>query len=279
MLQQVNSPICRTAIVMAAKRAIEHQRDDRLFDDPFAASLAGNDAIQQQLDYYQTLDPRNQLKMQFVAIRTRYFDDFIVKSLPLINQVVLLGSGLDTRAYRLPLTSSTTLYEIDLPEIIDYKLNILAPYQSKCNYHAISADVTSKEWEQILLTHGYQSNLPTIWLLEGLLMYLNESHVDQLLDKIKNLSAANSRIGADLVSVKSWSAGAANSQTVISGHWKFGCDEPEALFAKYGWDVLVQQPGDVRANYDRYTVELPPRSIKDRRRSYLITGTLKVCKG
>jgi len=268
MLQQVKSAICRTAVVMAAKRAIEHQRDDRLFEDPFAASLAGNNAIQEQLDYYQTLDPRSQLKMQFVAIRTRYFDDFIVKSLPLSNQIVLLGSGLDTRAYRLPLSASVTLYEIDLPEIINYKLNILAGYQPKCNYHALAADVTSSNWEQRLLIDGYQSKVPTIWLLEGLLMYLNESDVNQLLDKIKNLSAPNSRVGADLVSVKSWQAGAANSEMVISGHWKFGCDEPEKLFAQYGWDVLVQQPGDVRANYGRYAVELPPRSIKDRRRSY-----------
>ena len=59
--------------------------------------------------------------MQFVAIRTRYFDDFIVYSLPDISQVVLLGSGLDTRAYRLPLTASTTIFEIDLPEIIDWR--------------------------------------------------------------------------------------------------------------------------------------------------------------
>ena len=75
------------------------------------------------------------------------------------------------------------------------------------------------------------------------------------------------------VSVKSWEAGAANKdQTVISGNWKFGCDEPEVLFATHHWDVSVQQPGDVRANYGRYTVELPPRALKDRRRSYLVTG-------
>lgn len=270
--QQINSPICRTAIVMAAKRAIENERVDRLFNDPFAAKLAGDDAIQQQLDYHQTQEARNQLKMQFVAIRTRYFDDFIVNSLPSIRQIVILGSGLDTRAYRLPVQPSTTLYEIDLPEIINYKSNVLASYQPKCNYHAISADVRSHEWHQLLLMHGHQSSLPTIWLLEGLLMYLSESHVHQLLNEIKSLSASNSRIGADLVSIKSWEAGAANSEAVISGHWKFGCDEPETLFAKYSWDVLVQQPGDVRANYGRYSVELPPRSF-NRRRSYLVTGT------
>ena len=94
-------------------------------------------------------------------------------------------------------------------------------------------------------------------------MYLSEPQVNRLLNQIKNLSASGSSIGADLISVKSWQAGAANNDTVISGHWKFGCDEPEALFEKYGWNVLVQQPGDIRANYGRYTVELPPREIKE----------------
>ncbi len=221
------------------------------------------DAIQQQLDYHKTLDPRNQLKMQFVAIRTRYFDDFIVDSLPDIDQVVLLGSGLDTRAYRLPLTASTTIFEIDLPQIIDYKLSVMKPYHPKCNHHALAGDVTSSKWHKQLITYGYRPHLPTIWVMEGLLMYLTETHVHQLLSTISELSASNSRIISDLVSVKSWSAGAANKeQTVISGHWKFGCDEPEVLFANHNWDVTVQQPGDIRANYGRYTVELQPRYPK-----------------
>ena len=62
MLQQINSPVCRTAIVMAAKRAIENERDDRLFDDPFAATLAGHDAIKQQLDYHGTLEEAQPVK-------------------------------------------------------------------------------------------------------------------------------------------------------------------------------------------------------------------------
>lgn len=92
MSQLITSPVCRTAIAMAAKRAIENERDDRLFDDPFAAQLAGRDAIEQQINYHGTLDERGQLKMQFVAIRTRYFDDFIIDSLSTIIQIVLLGS-------------------------------------------------------------------------------------------------------------------------------------------------------------------------------------------
>ena len=272
MLQQINSPVCRTAIVMAAKRAIENKRDDRLFDDPFAAILAGDDAIQQQIDYHKTLDPRNQLKMQFVAIRTRYFDDFILNVLPTTTQIVILGSGFDTRAYRLSLPPFATIYEIDLPEIITYKSSLLAPHYPKCNYHAIASDVTSHKWCQLLLARGYQSNVPTIWVMEGLLMYLSESNVYQLLGEIQSLSTSGSHIIADLVSVKSWEAGATNNDGVISGHWKSGCDEPETLFANYGWNVTVQQPGDIRANYGRYTVELPPRSVEGRRRSYLVTG-------
>jgi methyltransferase (TIGR00027 family) len=186
-------------------------------------------------------------------------------------QIVILGSGLDTRAFRLPLASTINLYEIDLPEIINYKLNILNGVMPKCNYHPIKGDL-KQEWADKLLESGYETNKPTVWLLEGLLMYLDETKVHQLLKTISELSIVGSFLGADLVSVKSWQVGAQNSKAVISGHWKHGTDQPEQLFATYGWEVSVVQPGDIRANYGRYTVELPPREMEGKRRSYLVVG-------
>ena len=106
-------------------------------------------------------------------------------------------------------------------------------------------------------------------------MYLNEIEVHQLLSTISELSPTGSYLGADLVSVKSWQIGSQNSKAVISGHWRFGTDEPEKLFATYGWETSVIQPGDIRANYGRYTVELAPREISGKRRSYLVVGDKK----
>ncbi|GJD19271.1 hypothetical protein RIVM261_042270 [Rivularia sp. IAM M-261] len=268
----IQSDVCKTAVVMAAKRAIETERPDKLFDDPFAALLAGDTAIALQKEYLSQLpDKKSEIKVQFVAVRTRYFDDFLMESIPHASQVVILGSGLDTRAFRLPLAPTINLYEIDLPEIIDYKLNILDGVKPRCNYHAIAGDL-KLEWAEKLLTSGYEANKPTVWLLEGLLMYLDETEVDQLLKTISNLSSTSSFLGADLISVQSWEVGTQNSKAVISGHWKSGYDEPEHLFATHGWEVSVVQPGDIRANYGRYAVELAPREIPGKRRSYLVVG-------
>ncbi|MEI2577337.1 class I SAM-dependent methyltransferase [Scytonema sp. PRP1] len=271
----IQSDVCRTAVVMAAKRAIETERPDRLFDDPFAAQLAGDAAINLQKEWLsKTQDSASLLKVQFVAVRTKYFDDFIMEVMSKIHQVVFLGAGLDTRAYRLSLPPETQLYEIDLPEIIDYKQEILKEIPPKCRHHTIATDL-KQPWSHLLLQHGYQSNIPTVWLLEGLLMYLDETEVHQLLSTISELSPTGSYLGADLVSVKSWQIGSQNSKAVISGHWRFGTDEPEQLFATYGWETSVIQPGDLRANYGRYTVELAPREIPGKRRSYLVVGEKK----
>lgn len=108
--------------------------------------------------------------------------------------------------------------------------------------------------------------------MEGLLMYLNEVEVNELLNTISQLSTDGSYLGADLVSVKSWQVGAKHQNVLISKHWRFGTDEPEQLFASHGWNASVIQPGEIRANYGRYAVQLAPREIKGVRRSFLVTA-------
>lgn len=103
-------------------------------------------------------------------------------------------------------------------------------------------------------------------------MYLDETQVNQLLKTIAQLSTDGSYLGADLVSVKSWQVGAKHPNGMISKHWRFGTDEPEQLFAAHGWSASVIQPGDIRANYGRYAVQLAPREIKGVRRSFLVTA-------
>ena len=102
-----------TARMMAALRARETNRCDRLFEDPFAAELAGKEAFE-RID--QQLTARDQA---YVAVRTRFFDDFL-SAVP-IDQVVLLASGLDTRAYRFPWSESINVYELDHPQVLAYK--------------------------------------------------------------------------------------------------------------------------------------------------------------
>lgn len=275
-IPQIKDDVCRTALVMAAKRAIESERPDCLFKDPLAAQLVGTDymlALREKWEKQGSFNPKSTaLRIQFVAVRTRFFDDFLLSVLPEIRQVVLLGVGLDTRAFRLPFPPETHLYEIDLPEIIERKEAVLKDIPASCHRYALAFDL-QQPWAHLLENHqGYSSHEPTVWLMEGLLMYLDKKEVNKLLQTISELSVAGSYLGADLISVKSWEVGSRYPNGLISKNWRFGTDKPEELFANHGWNASVIQPGEIRANYGRYSAKITPRSVPQRRRSFLVTA-------
>ena len=246
-----------TARLMAAMRAKETERTDRLFSDPFAHCLAGKEAF--------TFVER-QLKKQdraYIAVRTHFFDSFLLTQSEKANQIVILASGMDTRAYRLPWSSETKIYELDQTQVIETKTAILADATSLSQHYAICADLT-QPWSHLLLEQGYQPTSPSVWLLEGLLMYLTETQVRQLLETISQLSPINSYLGLDLVNVKSI------EYEPYKGYFRSGFDEPEELLAEYGWKAEVTQPGDEGANFGRYTNRLPPRDVPDVERVFLV---------
>ncbi len=251
-----------SARMMAAMRARESSREDRLFHDPFAELLAGEEAFQ-RVD--QQLTPQDQA---YVAVRTRFFDDLI--SYSQANQIILLASGLDTRAYRYPWHPDTKVYELDYPEVLSYKAELLQNIEPSCQHHLIPADLT-QPWQEKLLESGYQPESPSIWLIEGLLMYLLEEQAQDLLETVSDLSSENSWLGVDLINAKGVDYGP------YEGYFRFGCDLPEALLLDYGWQAEVFQPGDEGANFGRYTEQSPDRAIPDVMRAFLVraqkTGT------
>lgn len=244
-----------SARMMAAMRARESSRDDRLFHDPFAALLADEEAFQ-RVD--QQLTSQDQA---YVAVRTRFFDDLLSHANG--SQVVLLASGLDTRAYRYPWQPDATIYELDYPEVLSYKAALLRDTKPSCNHYLIPADLT-QPWKENLLEAGYQPNLPSIWLIEGLLMYLLEDQVYTLLETVSQLASEHSWLGLDLVNQKSLEYGP------YEGYFRFGCDGPEDLLLGYGWQADVLQPGDEGASFGRYTKRYPDRSVPDVMRAFLV---------
>lgn len=262
-----------TSHIVAAKRAIEQERPDRLFDDPFAALLAATEIPVLLERWQRTGKDMNYLKAvrtRFVAVRTRIFDDFVLAANRKASQVVILGAGLDARAYRLVWTSNTHLYEVDRPEVLQHKESVLRGVSAQCQRQSIAADL-SEDWNITLLKQGYCPNQPSIWLLEGVLMYLSEVEVHRLLQIISALTASGSYLAADLVSVKSIEIGLKNEGRVRQ-HWRFGTDCPEALLSAYGWNATVLQPGDEGANFGRYNELMPPRSIPNQRRVFFATA-------
>lgn len=251
-----------TARLMAAMRAKETEKTDRLFNDPFAHCLAGKEA-------FTFLDQK--LKEQdraYVAIRTRFFDDFLLTQSEKANQIVILASGMDTRAYRLPWSPKTKTYELDQGQVMETKTAILADATPKSQHYAISADLT-QPWSHLLLEQGYQPSLPSVWLLEGLLMYLTESQVRQLLATISQLTSVDSYLGLDLVNAKGI------EYEPYKGYFRSGFDVPEELLAEYGWLAEVIQPGDEGANFGRYTDKFSPRDVMGVARVFLVKAHKK----
>ncbi|BAU14499.1 hypothetical protein LEP3755_50470 [Leptolyngbya sp. NIES-3755] len=244
-----------TARMMAAMRARETSREDRLFNDPFAATLAGEEAFQ-RVDLQLT--PQDQA---YIAVRTRFFDDFLAGSQ--MGQVVLLASGLDSRAYRFPWGPEVKLYELDHPEVLAYKADLLKDTNPSCQHHLIAADLT-QPWEEKLLSAGYSPSSPSVWLIEGLLMYLSEAQAHNLLESVSRLSTHGSQLGVDLINVKSLEYGP------YQGYFQFGTDMPEKLLSDYRWQVKVTQPGDEGANFGRYLESSPPREVPNVMRVFLV---------
>ncbi len=228
-----------SARLMAAMRAKESKRLDRLFNDPFASELAGEEALTFLEQNFKAQD------QAYVILRTYFFDNFLLSTSKEVDQVVILASGMDTRAYRLPWSSAIKIYELDQLPILETKKTILQEVVPKCQHCNIGADLT-QSWSHLLLAQGYQPKLPSAWLLEGLLVYLNESEVFQLLKIISQLTAIGSYLGLDLANIKA----VENVHEPYKSYFRFGCDRPEELLAEYGWEAEAIDVGDKRVHFD-----------------------------
>lgn len=153
-----------------------------------------------------------------MAVRTRKIDDEILKSLrnDSITQVIVLGAGLDTRPWRLSLTSHVLSeddvaalngidwFELDFPEIFEFKLPILASNGAKTltNYRHVEADLSLPSWIDKLVASGYDSSKKSLWLLEGLTGYLTEDENKLLFSTIFDKMLSGSKVLATFLTPK-----------------------------------------------------------------------------
>jgi methyltransferase (TIGR00027 family) len=136
-----------------------------------------------------------------MAVRTKFFDDFFLSATNAgIRQAVILASGLDARAYRLAWPAGTTVYEIDQPEVIEFKTSTLAGLGAEptAKRRTVAMDLRY-DWPSALIEEGFDPNQPTAWSAEGLLGYLPPDAQDRLLDTITELSAPGSRVAVESV--------------------------------------------------------------------------------
>jgi methyltransferase (TIGR00027 family) len=200
------SSVGATATMVAAGRALASQGSDALLNDPLADPLVravGLDPLIRMIDGEITVedDPllgRAALNEQ-ITVRTRFFDDFFAGAAAAgIRQAVILASGLDTRAYRLRWPEGMVVYEIDQPQVIDFKTGTMAGLGAApaADRRPIGIDLR-EDWPAALRQYGFDPSQPTAWIAEGLLVYLPPEAQDRLFDYIATLSAPGSRVATE----------------------------------------------------------------------------------
>jgi methyltransferase (TIGR00027 family) len=202
-----------TAVMVAAARAAETARDNPLIRDPYAKDLVANAGTgvwefmlnDEFVAKVADADPEVAAIVEhmgaYQAVRTHFFDNFFTEAAAAgIRQIVILASGLDSRAYRLQWPAGTTVYEIDQPKVLEYKAATLEGVSPTAVRRAVAMDLRF-DWPKALREAGFDPSIPTAWLAEGLLMYLPADAQDRLFEHITELSAAGSRVSAETVGV------------------------------------------------------------------------------
>jgi methyltransferase (TIGR00027 family) len=206
-----------TAVMVAAARAGETERENPLIRDPYAAVLVAGAGT----GFWETLlDQDVAAKIaevddeaakifehmgSYQAVRTHFFDAYFTEAAEAgIRQIVILAAGLDSRAYRLEWPAGTTVFEIDQPKVLEYKAETLAAHgaQPSAQRREVAIDLR-QDWPKALREAGFDDGQPTAWLAEGLLMYLPADAQDRLFELVTELSAPGSRIAAETAGVSS----------------------------------------------------------------------------
>jgi methyltransferase (TIGR00027 family) len=262
-----------TARWTAAVRAMETARDDRLFEDPWAAELAGREG-------HAWIEARTPDSVLPLVIRTRYYDDWLLAILgaPELRQVVLMGAGLDTRAYRLPWPDRCVVFELDRAAILEHKAAILerAGAAARCERRTVVADLR-EPWTLALEAAGFDAGRPAAWLLEGLLFYLPGDDVVRVLDTISVATTGSSRLGFDIVNAavltspftKPW----VDMQAAAGAPWLGTIEDPVGFLAERGWAPSLTQAGQPDADYGRWTLPVVPTYVPDFPHYWFVTAT------
>ncbi len=254
------SSVGATATMVAAQRALANR--EGLIDDPFAEPLVravGLDFFIRALDgeiELEDVDPEFNMRRaaEGIAVRTRWFDNLFADAAAAgVRQAVILAAGLDARGYRLDWPHGTTVYELDQPEVIDFKTKTLTDLAAKpkADRRTIAIDLRN-DWPKELLNNGFDPSQPTAWIAEGLLIYLPSEAQDLLFDRINELSAPGSRVATEHIPDISMFSDE-RSQQIAERLKKYGHDiEMKDLIyhgershvidylTAHGWDVTAQ---------------------------------------
>ena len=210
-----------TGRMCAASRGIESKRSDSLFTDPLGDRLAGDEAID------------NEMGAWILVPRTRFGDDLLRKSYDQdgARQLVMLGAGMDARAFRMQGLPELKVFEVDQATTFDIKEPLVRGEELLVeSRHTVATDFSHKKgWGEDLVESGFDPSVPTVWLLEGLLMYLSMPDTVDLMQMIGELSAPKSVVFHDAITASY----VRRSIQVAGAKFIGGSDEYAGLWAQH----------------------------------------------
>lgn len=195
----VTEGVGATALGVAWARSGEARSEQPLFTDPHAQQFLDAAAEQGWRPPSTAMADRIARIGDYAAVRTKWFDEFFIAAgANGVDQAVILAAGLDARAWRLPWTSSSRVFEIDQPKVLAFKADVLRSHgvTSPARYTAVAVDLRH-DWPKALLDSGFDASLPTVWSAEGLLPYLPAAGQDLLFERVTALSAPGSRLAVE----------------------------------------------------------------------------------
>lgn len=202
----ITTGVGSTALFVAAARALEAQRPEPLAVDEYAEMFcrAVGSPWAELLDGTVGEHPlrTGDFGTHFVTYqgaRTRFFDDYFRRAAAAgVHQVVLLAAGLDSRAYRLDWPAGTTVFELDRPQVLDFKRRTLDgnAESAKAQRREVAVDLR-EDWPSALRDNGFRADEPSAWIAEGLLIYLPGAAQEQLFAGIEAMASPGSRLAVE----------------------------------------------------------------------------------
>ncbi|MDA5144698.1 SAM-dependent methyltransferase [Streptomyces sp. AD681] len=245
-----------TAVAVAMARAMESDRSDRMFHDPYAQSFVDAARATLDADEWSSLVSWVDLFYSRGVVRTRFIDDFVRDAAAGgCTQVVLLGAGLDARAFRLPLPDAD-VYEVDTPSVFAFKDRVLTEAGARVTARSRTAVPTDlrEDFATRLGETAFAAHRPTAWVAEGVLPYLSAEQARRVIGEIGRLSAPGSRLvfehsdkpGPDPKAAAT--PGAARISALVRGGLGPGGRD---WVAGHGWTLRITERAELGPRYGR----------------------------
>ncbi|MFB8777889.1 SAM-dependent methyltransferase [Streptomyces broussonetiae] len=269
--------LSRAAFWTAAAHAAECRRPAPYVRDPWAADFLHAAGFQGGPPGEGLL---RQLLPDWFVVRSRFFDEHLVDAARAgCRQVVLIGAGLDTRAYRLDWPTGVHVLEIEEGPVVAFKERVLDWSTPSCGRRGVVAADPAGPWREDLLAAGFDPGRPTAWHCEAPLYFRRPEEVERIVDAMTELSAPGSVFSAECVNAATASSSFvapfldALHSTGISWRWQLA--EPEAWWAEHGWHARVADPFTLPYVIERLSPYLPLLSEAAAKSVFLTTGTLR----